>query len=115
MLVKINGEVIKQKEINSKVLIRDKRLDWRYSRVFGIVAPTLSTLLHFSPEMKLAYIVVCGVGVSLVGIGLIENMFISSGNIRTAEIIERVTKSILLTGASIGIGWFIFNAPQWRW
>jgi hypothetical protein len=115
MILKINGEIIKQKEINSKVKTPMKSHVWRDKRVFGIVAPTLTTLLHFSPEMKLAYTIVCGVGVSLIGIGLIENMFISSGNTRTAEIIERITKSILLACTSIGIGYFIFHAPMWHW
>lgn len=115
MVIKINGEVISREEINSKVLKPMKRLDWRNKGVFGIVAPTLSTLLHFSPEMTIAYTIVCGVGVSLIGIGLIENMFISNGNTRTAEIIERITKSILLAGTSIGIGYFIFHAPMWHW
>lgn len=126
MVIKINGTVQlpalstckvhdELHKINSKLQKPMKRHVSRHNRVFGIVAPTLSTLLHFSPEMKIAYTIVCGVGVSLIGIGLIENLFISSGNTRTAEIIERITKGILLTGTSIGIGYFIFHAPMWHW
>ncbi|MBH0156005.1 hypothetical protein IHV10_06460 [Fictibacillus sp. 5RED26] len=117
MVIKINGCEVQHRlhKINSKLQKPIKRHIWKDSRLLGIVAPTLSTLLHFSPEMKLAYIVVCGVGMTLVSVGLIENVFISIGNTRTAEIIERITKGILLAGTSIGIGYFIFNAPMWHW
>jgi hypothetical protein len=115
MLVKINGEVISQKEINSKLRTPMKRHVWKDSKILSIVAPTLTSLMHFTPEMTIAYTIVCGVGISLIGIGLIENMFISNGNTRTADIIQGVVKSILLAGTSIGIGYFIFHAPMWHW
>lgn len=119
MLVRIDGKVIGQKviksNINPKLQKPMKRHVWKDNRVFGIVAPTLSTLLHFSPEMKLAYIVVCGVGVSLVGIGLIENMFINSGDTRLADIIERTTKLTLTIATALGVSYFIFHAPMWHW
>jgi Na+/H+ antiporter NhaA len=119
MLIRINGKEIGKKvntsEINSKLRNVVYRPIWKDYRVFGIVAPTLSTLLQFSPDMLIAYTIVCGVGVSLIGIGFIENMFISNGNTRTAEIIERVTKSILLGGTVIGITYGLFHLPMWNW
>ncbi|MFC0235478.1 hypothetical protein [Fictibacillus phosphorivorans] len=115
MIVRINGEVIGKSEINSKVRTPNKILDSKSRKILSIVAPTITSLLHFSPEMTIAYTIVCGVGVSLIGIGLIENMFITSGNTRTAEIIERITKSVLLISTTIGIGYFIFHAPMWHW
>ncbi|MGM0807488.1 MAG: hypothetical protein ACQET8_22545 [Bacillota bacterium] len=119
MLVRIDGKVIGQKviksKINSKLQKPMKRHVWKDNRLFGIVAPTLSTLLHFSPEMRLAYLVVCGSGISLIAMGLIENMFINSGNTRTAETIEKITKLVLTIATALGVGYGIFHMPQWGW